>query len=275
MARSDTMAANATRTTRGPSGREGLKLRLRRRLHAVLRAALHLRSRRYAPPPGYDPVTLVIAPHEDDDVLGCGGLMARKRLEGLRVHVAYLTDGSGSHPGHPVLTPEQLAGLRQTEARAALRLLGVDSAEVTFLGVRDGMLDCLTPAQAGALCARLTELIGRVRPDEILLPCRRDGSTEHEAAFRLVQASLAGTGLAPRLLEYVVWAWWSPRLLARRLLTSRRVWRLDFSGYEQIKRAALLQHRSQLEPTPPWARPVLSPAFSSFFLRPVEYYFQS
>jgi LmbE family N-acetylglucosaminyl deacetylase len=117
-------------------------------------------------------------------------------------------------------------------------------------------------------------LLARVRPDEILLPCRRDGSSEHEAAHGLVQTALRTTGLTPRQLEYLVWAWWSPRLLARALLTNRRVWRREFSGYEQIKRDALAQHQSQVTPVPPWTRSVLSPAFISFFDRPVEYFFE-
>jgi len=217
---------------------------------------------------------LIISPHEDDDVLGCGGLVVRKRLDGMRVHVAYLTDGSASHPGHPLITPAALARRREAEARAALRRLGVDSAEVSFLGVADGTLDHQAPGEAAGLERRLGELLERVRPDEIFLPCRRDGSSEHEAAFRLVQTALHATGLSPRQLEYPVWAWWSPRLLARALLTNRRVWRREFSGYEQIKREALGRHESQVTPVPPWTRPVLPPAFTSFFDRPVEYFFE-
>jgi len=253
MTRSDTAASNPARGTRSRFGREGVKLGLRRRIHAALRAGLRLRSQAYAPPTGPDPVTLVIAPHQDDDVLGCGGLVARKRLEGFQVHVTYLTDGSASHPGHPRLPPMQLAALRQDEARAALRVLD----------------------QADTLGWRLADILRKVRPDEILLPYRRDGSSEHEAAHRLVQAALHTTGLTPRQLEYPVWAWWSPRLLVHPLLTSRRVWRLDFLGYEQIKQNAIAQHRSQIEPSPPRATPVLSGAFLSFFKRPVEYFFES
>jgi len=275
MTRSDTAASNPARGTRSRFGREGVKLGLRRRIHAALRAGLRLRSQAYAPPTGPDPVTLVIAPHQDDDVLGCGGLVARKRLEGFQVHVTYLTDGSASHPGHPRLPPMQLAALRQDEARAALRVLGVDSAEVSFLDAEDGTLDHLTPDQADTLGRRLADILRKVRPDEILLPYRRDGSSEHEAAHRLVQAALHTTGLTPRQLEYPVWAWWSPRLLVHPLLTSRRVWRLDFLGYEQIKQNAIAQHRSQIEPSPPRATPVLSGAFLSFFKRPVEYFFES
>ncbi len=270
-----TLFASPSRNIGGEPRGAGVKLRLRRGLHALLRAALRLRSQPYRPAAGPDPVTLVIAPHPDDDVLGCGGLVARKRLDGLRIHVVYLTDGGASHCGHPGLTPANLVPQRQAEARSGLRVLGVDSAETTFLGVADGTLDHLAPAAAAALVTRLAELLDGVRPDEILLPCRRDGSSEHEAAFRLVRRAADATGRRFRWLEYPVWAWWSPRLLARVLLTSRRVWRREFAGYVPVKREALTRHRSQLEPTPPWTRPVLSPAFVAFFLQPVEYFFES
>src|SRR5690349_14548383 len=49
--------------------------------------------------------TVVIAPHQDDETLACGGVIARKRSEGLPVHVIFITDGSASHPGHPRLGP--------------------------------------------------------------------------------------------------------------------------------------------------------------------------
>ena len=39
---------------------------------------------------------LVVAPHQDDETLGCGGLIARKRYEGLPVHVVFITDGSAT-----------------------------------------------------------------------------------------------------------------------------------------------------------------------------------
>jgi len=89
-----------------------------------------------------------------------------------------------------------------------------------------------------------------------------------------VRSALQTTGLAPRLYEFPIWAWWSPVRLLRPLCTSRRVWRFNFAGDAALKRRALAEYRSQMEPVPPWTQPVLSPAFVSFFLTPVEYYFE-
>jgi LmbE family N-acetylglucosaminyl deacetylase len=72
-------------------------------------------------------VTIVFAPHQDDETLACGGLIAHKRYEGLPVHVVFITDGSASHPGHPQVGPVEMAARRRGEAREALAILGVET----------------------------------------------------------------------------------------------------------------------------------------------------
>jgi LmbE family N-acetylglucosaminyl deacetylase len=218
--------------------------------------------------------TLVLSPHPDDEALGCGGLIAAKRDAGIRVHICYLTDGSGSHLGHPTLTPALLARTREAEAREACRVLGVDQAEVTFLGACDGTLDRLVPAEATALADKIAAVLARVSPGELLLPCRADGSSEHEAVFRLVQTALGNfSGPAPRVLEFPVWAWRDPRRLWRPLRAAQ-VWRAELPGQLVRKRRAVAAHRSQVEPQPPQAEPALAPEFVSCFLQPEEYFFE-
>jgi LmbE family N-acetylglucosaminyl deacetylase len=251
------------------------KLAVRRGLDRVLRSALRIRSHPYVLPTGPNATTLVIAPHPDDEVLGCGGLILRARLEGRRVHVAYITDGSASHPRHPTLTPAVLTQQRQAEARAALQKLGVDRVEVTFLGLKDGSLEHLSVEQAAKLTAGLTDLLRKLQPTDLLVPCSQDGSAEHEATFRRLHAAFHAAAVRPRLLEYPVWAVWNPLRLLRPCFSSRRVWRMNYSGYEALKRNALQEYRSQLEVAPPWTKPVLSRAFVSFFSSGEEYFFES
>lgn len=64
---------------------------------------------------------LVVVAHADDEVLGCGGAIARHVAEGDQVHVVYMADGVGSRGGDFAL---EVA--RRNEARdRALQLLGV------------------------------------------------------------------------------------------------------------------------------------------------------
>src|SRR4051812_37624433 len=64
------------------------------------RLVLQWTSRPYV---GRRGVTIVFAPHQDDEALGCGAVIARKRNDGGAVHVVFLTDGSASHPHHPLV----------------------------------------------------------------------------------------------------------------------------------------------------------------------------
>lgn len=250
-----------------------VRLFARRILHRAMRLCLRLRSRPY--PVEQDNAILVIAPHQDDETLGCGGLLTLKRIEGASVRVVYVTDGSASHVGHPQINPADLSARRTGEARRAMSIIGVEQSSLTFLNMPDGTLAHLSAAASETIISRLADFITSVRPAEILLPCRRDGSSEHDATFQLVQLALARSRHRPRLLEFPVWSWWNPLLLVPRLFSARRVWRADFRGYESIKRQALAAYTSQTETQPPWSQALLSRAFLSFFSSNEEYFFES
>lgn len=249
-----------------------LKQSLRRPVRALATGYLRLRSR----PLLLDAAPLlVVTPHQDDATLGCGGLLLKRRLAGHPVHVLYLTDGSASHPGHPVLTPAALARLRRDEARLAESRLGMDLACLHFLDLPDGRLDSLDPAERAAAVSMIASHLSRLGPATVLLPSRHDGSSEHEAGFRLVRDALARAGLRPRLLEYLVWAFWSPVLLLRAARLSHHVHHVDFPGHGPLKTHALDAYASQFRPVPPWPRPVMPEDFPRAFSRETEYFLES
>jgi LmbE family N-acetylglucosaminyl deacetylase len=237
-----------------------------------MRGALRLRSRPYVV--DRNRVALVIAPHQDDETLGCGGLLLQKRRAGAPVWIAYITDGSASHPVHPTLTPAALAALRQGEARQAMHLLGVEDNALIFLGVGDGTLAHLDPSAAAEVAGKIAGLLRQVRPDEIFLPLRDDGSSEHDAAFVLVQRALDLAGMRPRVFEFPIWSAWNPLRLFRPLRTSRTVWRVDHREHAGLKRQAIGVYVSQTEPIAPWEKPMLSREFLSYFCTGSEYFFE-
>jgi LmbE family N-acetylglucosaminyl deacetylase len=214
---------------------------------------------------------LVMAPHPDDEALGCGGTLALLAQAGARVHVAYLTDGGASHPSHPVFSKEEIGALRREEARSGAGALGIDSSRLEFLGLEDGRLARLDPGEKKQAVAAISGVIARVSPDAILLPCRRDGSSEHDAAFGLVAQSLGPPGGHPRLLEFPVWSWWNPVLLLRPLLNSRRVWRTDIRGTREQKARAVGLYASQVLPLGPETSAALPPGFVAMFAGSEEY----
>ena len=97
---------------------------------------------------------LVVAPHPDDEVIGCGGLIAQTLARGGEVTVCVVSDGRASHPGSRAYPPEKLVAKRRSESRGALAHLGVESDRVHFLDLPDGGSDRWdVPGELSALLA--------------------------------------------------------------------------------------------------------------------------
>ena len=127
-------------------------------------------------PPGGQRV-LVIAPHPDDEALGCGGTIAAHVAAGDTVSVAIVTDGRMSRARN--LEPDAMAAARLREAGAAARYLGV--GDLRWFGLPEG-------GWSGAqLETRIADTIRDVSPDLIYAPSRLDYHPEH----RGVAGSLA------------------------------------------------------------------------------------
>lgn len=234
----------------------------------ALRAFYAKRLRRRSQPLSLSPEgpTLVIAPHPDDEAFGCGALLARRAAAGVTVIVVYLTDGEASHRGHPILSERHVAGLRRQEAQRAMSSIGIARERLRFCGAPDGRLNALSGPEREACAGCLRGIVAEFGPAELLLPCRDDGSSEHEAAFALMSDALGGPPCArPRVLEFPVWSWWSPLLLARVAERQGSVWRQPAGAFAQQKRALLASYPSQTEPLPPLAKPSLPRHFSRAF----------
>lgn len=122
---------------------------------------------------------LVIAPHPDDEVLGCGGLMRRLSREGHRVHVAIVTKG-----WEPLFPKAQVEQVRE-EAKAANQRLGVHDLEFMDLPVTK-----LAQLPEHELNAALTDLLDRSQPDWVMLPFRGDVHEDHRQLFDAAMVAL-------------------------------------------------------------------------------------
>lgn len=139
---------------------------------------------------------LVVAPHPDDELLGCGGTILAQLAAGGRAVVCIASDGSSSaHP--PGLNAAEMAALRVGEAHRAADVLGVD--DLRFLGFADGRLE----TQTAELTAALTAVVDEVRPDVVLGASQLDPHDDHRAVSRALRAAAPDV----RLLEYPVWFW--------------------------------------------------------------------
>ena len=69
---------------------------------------------------------LILAAHPDDEVLGCGGTIAKLTDEGAIVHVAFLADGVFSRVGDQKVQQQEL-NVRRNAAKKACEILSVKS----------------------------------------------------------------------------------------------------------------------------------------------------
>lgn len=184
---------------------------------------------------------LVVAPHPDDETLGCGGLIALASAAKLPVDVVLATDGAASHPGSIAFPPERLAAVRLEEMRTALTTLGLGADRLHSLGLRDG-----TVAKDGAGARRaIKELTEYARERRVKIICttwRHDPHSDHQAVFRICKAAAARA--SARLLAYPTWGWLLPPdqwIFAPRV----RGFRLDVETVLPVKLAAIKAHRTQ------------------------------
>lgn len=111
---------------------------------------------------------LVLAPHPDDEVLGCGGTMIKFIKGGHKVKVAYITSGDSQQK------------IREKEAKSVCNLLGVD--EVFFL--RLDKKNILVFSVYNTSC--LLNLFKKTLPDLIFINHDKDGDRDHKVAYQLV-----------------------------------------------------------------------------------------
>lgn len=201
---------------------------------------------------------VVLAPHIDDEVLACGGLIAQAPAS-ARVEVIFATDGTRSHQtvaprGMRVL--DELVGIRQEEARCALGTLGVPADRLHYLNLPDGELTRRRSQLTEALRAHLRD----IRPDVLLLPFRYDRHPDHIAVH---QAGIAAAhGLGATVYEYFVYHHWRelPGGDVRAFLRPDHLLTVDIRAVAEQKRRALNCYASQFTNFYPWQRrPAVDP----------------
>ena len=131
---------------------------------------------------------LVVAPHPDDETLGCGGTLIRHRRAGDRVLVLVVTDGRASGAG--ALSPDEMAARRLVEARNAAAQLGVD---LESLSLPEGGW------QASDLEVHLRDYVGGAEVSILYAPSPVDYHPEHLRVARALAAALSWAAHPPRV----------------------------------------------------------------------------
>lgn len=188
---------------------------------------------------------LVIAPHADDEALGCGGLMARLSSTGCRVHVLFAAVDGFHHYG---LEQETTFEERLGEIDAVTGLLRC-SYEIVY--GNKGLIEKLDTLPRMELVDHFEQAINRQRPELLLLPAGEDYDQDHRAVFQAAFAAArpipgaCGKWLPPHVLTYEMTKLnWSinpqPQMTAF----------ADITEYLEAKLEAVRLYRSQLRETP-------------------------
>ncbi|MES2856239.1 MAG: PIG-L deacetylase family protein [Bdellovibrionota bacterium] len=134
---------------------------------------------------------MVIAAHPDDEILGCGGIIAKLAGAGHSVHVVFLTGGVISRSGKSVETDENLKRMR-VHAIAANKILGVSEKNIVFLSYEDQKLDTVPLLE---VIKSLRELIYEHQPDTLFVHHPGDYNKDHRVCF---EASLYASRPSPK-----------------------------------------------------------------------------
>ena len=124
---------------------------------------------------------LIIAPHSDDEILGCGGIMAKYQDLGIDVFVVIVTNG---HLGAPELFKKEGTERVRAEALNAHQYLGVK--KTIFLDFPAPRLDTIPSYQ---LSIKLEEIIRSHYITDLYIPHRGDIHKDHRITFEAALVS--------------------------------------------------------------------------------------
>jgi N-acetylglucosamine malate deacetylase 1 len=140
---------------------------------------------------------LVLAPHPDDETIGCGGALCLHAKRGDCVAVVFLTSGE---LGLKHLPREKAWQIREREAKRAAKILG--AAELFFLRHPDWFLT----ENVSRVAQAFRPVLKTIKPALIYVPHAQEWHPDHKACLPILQAALRASSVAvPQARAYEVW----------------------------------------------------------------------
>ena len=184
---------------------------------------------------------VIVAPHPDDEILGCAGLIQQCDQRGHAIVIVAVTDGEASHPDSKLYSAQQLAALRIEESHRAWQQLKLKQPlQRIALGLNDGQLN---KQQHQLLCG----LAAHLQPNDILVSTfSSDGHPDHNACGAVTQQLAQQHQLA--CWHVLIWTWhWAQPQDPR--VPWQRAQRLDLEPLQlQRKAEAAACFHTQLQP---------------------------
>lgn len=198
---------------------------------------------------------LIVAPHQDDEVLGAGDYIQRSVSVGAKVEIVFATDGN----------KQGKKNFRRAEAYSVGQELGLTNNQMIFFDFPDGNLSELS--QYDKFVARLNSEIALFGPTIVITTLPEDEHSDHAASGRAVKALLA-QGETFKALFFLIHADRYPRpigdapdkyLLPPLKLVNNYSWQVfvPTADEQSQKRSAINLYRSQMSVKNPILRQLL------------------
>lgn len=180
--------------------------------------------------------TAIIAPHPDDEVIGCAGLIHTLVERGTPPHVIILTGGEGSHRGCCDTSAEEIIAARHQLTLKAADTLGLPVSHIHCLHYPDGGVALEHPETE-----KLQALLSELAPQSVFVPHCGEGWSDHLQAAEITKHLLLGQKVS--IYEYCVWMWYY------------NVWRLDYRN-ARVLRMSRVQHQRKLQAVDEYVTPL-------------------
>lgn len=220
---------------------------------------------------------IVFAPHPDDEILGCGGTIARKLSEGYDVSIVFMTDGRNTYlklfgiTSEP--TPLKLKEIRKEEAKRAAKVLGLQEENLLFLDIEDGMLE----KNEGRVQEKVIEILSKASPAEVYFTYEKDFNTDHRVTNHIVENSITKLCLHTMKYQYSIvqkYARISPLKDTLFDLLKHHLIHVNISKFLPLKKMAIKKYTSQITIlSSKQEKPVLESSFLKRFLKNEETFF--
>jgi LmbE family N-acetylglucosaminyl deacetylase len=198
---------------------------------------------------------VVIAPHPDDEVFGCAGLIAQSKGNGKKSEIIFLTQGDASHQHCCNVSTDQVGSWRRELADKAAKVLGVSHKQFRFLSGKDANLPRKDSDMFVTMATEICQALKLTTPEAVFCPHPFEGWPDHIAATELTVAAIKmlPEALRPRLYYYCVWSWYSMPLRRFFELNWEKAFLLDISRQLHLKRQAKSIYLDTLAPCGnPW-----------------------
>jgi len=221
--------------------------------------------------------SIIVAPHPDDETLGCGGTIAALCKSKIPVHFIFVSDGTMSHPNSKKFPSLKLRKLRELEAKNAVRKLGGDTGQIEFLRLKDSLVPNPEDIDFAPTVKKLVAQLNQIRPESVFVPWQKDPHRDHQATWKIMHEVFNRIEQVPRILEYPVWFWERGDSADLQYIDHMAKLIVNIEDTLSMKNAALTAHVSQvthlIDDDPEGF--MLSPEVIAHFNTPIEVFFES